>query len=517
MMSQRVKFVAAVAFATATSLAGIGLMESQGSTPVHAAPMASVQMPNMSLAKQLSHEFEMLHRAIKNSVVNVSVIKIIHSAGPSSQPMQPMQLPPQLQHMLPPGAFSLTPQPARSEKIFGTGSGVILTSNGYIVTNNHVVSDATSVKVRLADGRKFVASVVGTDPKTDLAVIKINATGLDPAILGNSAKVRAGDWVIAIGSPFGFRQTLTHGIVSAVGRTDVNIIAEHNPQLTGLTYEDFIQTDTPINPGNSGGPLVNMNGHVIGINSAIASTSGSFDGIGFSIPSNEVKYVTQNLIKYGKVVRGYLGISIADVRHSAIRKIAETFGFKGHHGVLIEQVEPGAPAATGGLRRGDIIIGLDGKKVRRINSLRDAIAMLHPGTKVALKVFRDGKVSSVAFAVGTQPATLAMANAGFAGAVPGPLASPKLGVTVSNVSARLAKLYGMSAPHGVLVTAVSSKSLLLADGVQPGDVILSVQGQPVDSPGAFQSALTKVNLAHGIRMSIRGKSGSERFIFVQKN
>lgn len=514
MISKRLKFSAAVAAATAVTLAGIGLVANEGSSTIRAASMPSVQMPRMSLAKRLSREFEAMHRAIKNSVVCISVIQEV----PQTVGSTPMQFPRQFQQMLPPGAFPLNPPQQKSvEKIYGTGSGVILTSNGYIVTNNHVVNDATSVKVRLADGRNYTAKVVGTDPKTDLAVVKINATGLQPATFGDSANVHPGDWVLAIGAPFGFRQTLTHGIVSAVGRTGVNIIAEHDPQLAGLTYEDFIQTDAPINPGNSGGPLVNMSGHVIGINSAIASTSGSFDGIGFSIPSDEVKYVTHQLIKYGKVVRGYLGISIADVRHSYVHKIAMTFGYKPHHGVLIDQVEPGSPAAKGGLRRGEIIIGIDGKPVMRMNTLRDEIAMLRPGTKVTLKLFDDGHITSTTFPVGKQPATLAMVGNSSSQTITGPAESQKLGVTVSPVTPKMAKTYGLSSPRGVLVTGLQSGSVLLGDGVGPGDIIVSVQGHPVNSPSQFSSIVEKLDLSKGIRMSVRGRSGSERYIFVQKN
>jgi serine protease Do len=514
MLSKRLKFTLAVIGATSVALAGIGLMAGEGASPIQAASMPSVQMPRMSLAKRLSKEFEALHRAIKNSVVCINVIQEV----PQNSVNLPMQLPKQFQQILPPGAFPLTPPSHKSvEKIYGTGSGVILSSNGYIVTNNHVVHDATSVKVRLADGRVYTAKVIGTDPKTDLAVVKINATGLQPATFGDSAKVHPGDWVMAIGAPFGFRQTLTHGIVSAVGRTSVNIIAEHNPQLAGLTYEDFIQTDAPINPGNSGGPLVNMNGHVIGINSAIASTSGAFDGIGFSIPSDEVKYVTHQLIKYGKVVRGYLGISIEDVRHSYVHKIAMTFGYKRHHGVLINQVEPGSPAAKGGLHRGEIIIGLDGKPVRRMSTLRNEIAMMRPGTKVTLKLFDDGNITSATFPLGKQPATLAMA-AGYPSQInTGPAESRKLGLTVSPVTPKTAKMYGLSSPHGVLVTGLQSDSILLEDGVEPGDIIVSVQGHPVNSPAQLDSVLKKLNIAKGIRMSVLGRSGSERYIFVQKN
>ena len=398
----------------------------------------------------------------------------------------------------------------------GTGSGVIISSTGYIVTNNHVVSDATHIRVTLADGRHYKATIVGRDPKTDLAVVKINATHLQPAILGDSAKVRVGEWVIAIGSPFNFKQTMTHGIISATGRTNVNIIADNDQKLRGLTYEDYLQTDAAINPGNSGGPLVDLRGHVIGINSAIATNTGSFNGIGFAIPANEVKAISHALIKYGKVVRGYLGVTIADIRHAEVRKIAGTFGYKGRHGVLINQVEPGSPAAKGGLKRGDIIVALNGRKVMNINVLRDEIADTHPGKDVTLSIFRDGKDQTVKFPVGTQPATRSMVAMSGGNAGGQTIAnSPTLGMTVSGVTAPIARKYGLPAPKGVLVTGVAPGSVAASVGISPGDLLLGIQGNPVNSPGQFTKVIHKVNLGSGVRMTLRSQDGSERFVFVQ--
>ncbi len=253
-------------------------------------PVLNLNNPDIVAARQLSRAFEEIQRSIKNSVVNINVIKTIK--GPAMQMHiqlppgfhQFFQIPPAPGVRIGPGPFLPTPPQGRAEKLYGTGSGVIIRANGYIVTNNHVVSHATSIKVTLADGRTYKAKLIGRDPKTDLAVVKIPVANLTPAVLGNSNNVHVGQWVLAFGSPFGLSHTMTQGIISAKGRAHVNIITAHNPKLYGLTYGDFLQTDAAINPGNSGGPLVNMRGHVIGINTAIATNTGSFAGIGFPFP-----------------------------------------------------------------------------------------------------------------------------------------------------------------------------------------------------------------------------------------
>ena len=505
------RLAGAMMAAAAISAAAIGGAGFFGTA--RAATAATVlSSPDLTVAQELSRAYEQLHNAVKNSVVNISVIKVIHQAGPQMH----VQIPPGFGNLFPPGAFPLVPGQGGggTEKLMGTGSGVIISKNGYIVTNNHVVSDATHIRVTLNDGRHYKATVVGRDPKTDLAVIKIKADNLQPATLGDSSKVKVGEWVIAIGSPFNFRQTMTHGIISATGRTNVNIIADNDQKLRGLTYEDYLQTDAAINPGNSGGPLVNLRGHVIGINSAIATNTGSFNGIGFAIPSNEVKAISHALIKYGKVVRGYLGVFIEDVRHREVRKIAETFGYKGRHGVLVNQVEPGSPGAKGGLKRGDIIVALNGRKVMNINILRDEIAATHPGTDVHLSIFRNGKDVTLSLPVGTQPATRGML-AMRGGGGPAMTQSSSLGMTVSAISPAAAKKYGLAAPRGVLVTGVNAGSVAASVGISPGDLVLSVQGQPVNSPAQFSSVIHKVDLKTGVRMTVRSADGSERFVFVQ--
>lgn len=513
---------AAAALAVGSILAGIrphgwGVWTATANAAMGGGPTPPINPSLVSSAESLSVAFQAVHDSIKNAVVNINIIKTVN--GPMQHGIGPLNLPPGFQKLLPPGAFPLVPQGQASpaEKIYGTGSGLIISPKGYIVTNNHVVAGASSIKVTLANGRVYKGTVVGTDPKTDLAVVKINAPDLTYATFGNSHQMKVGDWVLAFGSPFGFKHTMTQGIISAKGRKNLDIIGAHDPQLQGLTYQDYIQTDAAINPGNSGGPLVNMKGHVIGINCAIATNTGSFNGIGFAIPSNEVKYIAGQLIKHGKVVRGYLGVSIADVRHEQIHKVAETFGFHGHHGVLVEQVDPATPAAHAGLRRGDIIIAFDGKKVRSMNQLRDEVAMTHPGKKVTLGLFRNGKKINLTFAVGTQPATLAEVQMG-GGNFPGQSHQSKsLGISVAAVTPALARSYHLPAPNGVLIKTVNPNGVAASVGIRPGDLILSVQGHRVNSPADFVKALHQVNLAKGIRLSLRSPNGVERFVFVQKS
>lgn len=259
----------------------------------------------------------------------------------------------------------------------GLGSGVIVTDDGYILTNNHVIKDADEIKVKLYDKREFNGKVIGTDPKTDLAVIKINAKNLPAIRLGDSDKLMVGETVVAIGNPYGLNQTVTSGIVSAKGRANVGV----------ADYEDFIQTDAPINPGNSGGALVNIRGELIGINTAIFSTSGGYQGIGFAIPSNMAKTVMDSLIKKGKVIRGWLGVVIQPVTS----EIAEYFKLKEEKGALVGDVMPDSPAEGAGIKSGDVIVEYNGREVRDADHLKNMVAETQPGTDVRIKLIRDGK------------------------------------------------------------------------------------------------------------------------------
>ncbi len=276
------------------------------------------------------------------------------------------------------GPFTNPNQPQK-RKEFALGSGVIISKNGYIVTNYHVISGATKIIVKTLDGKQYTAKLIGSDPKTDLAVIKINAKNLHPITFADSNKVEVGDIVLAIGNPFGLRESVTAGIVSALNRDSIGLNA----------YEDFIQTDAAINPGNSGGALVDLKGRLIGINSAIISSSGGNNGIGFAIPSDMVKFVVKSLIEKGKVVRGYLGVYISNINASK----AKLYGID--HGVLVNQVQPHSAAAAAGLKPGDIIVAVDGEKVNNAAELRNLIAFKGAGTVVTLKVFRNGKYITV--------------------------------------------------------------------------------------------------------------------------
>ncbi len=302
------------------------------------------------------------------SVVNISTEKIIKTKIPET--FKRFFNDPFFQKFF--GPFSDIP---KEQKEYALGSGVIITKNGYIVTNYHVINGATKIMVKLHDGRKYKAKLIGSDPKTDIAIIKIKAKNLKPITIADSSKIKVGDIVLAIGNPFGLGETVTQGIVSGLNRNSIGLNA----------YENFIQTDAAINPGNSGGALVDLKGRLIGINSAIISRSGGNNGIGFAIPSNMMKFVVNSLIKYGEVKRGYLGVLISNIDSSK----AKLYGI--NHGVLINKVEPNSAASKAGLKVGDIIVAVDGEKVNNAGELRNKIAFKGPEAKVKLTIYRNGK------------------------------------------------------------------------------------------------------------------------------
>ena len=303
------------------------------------------------------------------SVVNISTVKTIETKIPEQ--FQRFFNDPFFKRFFP----GKTPDFSKKRKEYALGSGVIISKNGYIVTNYHVISAATKITVKTHNGKIYKAKLIGSDPKTDLAVIKIDANNLKPITFTDSNNIEVGDITLAIGNPFGLRESVTAGIVSALNRTSIGL----------NDYENFIQTDAAINPGNSGGALVDLKGRLIGINSAILSSSGGNNGIGFAIPSNMVKFVATSLITKGKVVRGYLGVRISNIDASK----AKLYGID--HGVLVNQVEPNTAASQAGLKPGDIIVGVDGKKVNNAGELRDKIAFKGAGSNVNLKVYRNGE------------------------------------------------------------------------------------------------------------------------------
>ncbi|HTN77915.1 MAG TPA: DegQ family serine endoprotease [Pirellulaceae bacterium] len=384
----------------------------------------------------------------------------------------------------------------------GQGTGVIISSDGYIVTNNHVVRGASLLTVRLSDGREFTGKVIGQDEKTDVAVIKIQAKDLLPVELGSSDAVQVGEWVLAIGSPFGLDQTVTAGIISAKGRANVGI----------TDYEDFLQTDAAINPGNSGGPLVNMQGEVVGINTAIASRSGGSMGVGFAIPSNMVKMVANSLMKEGKVTRGWLGAAIQDLNED----LAKSFEYASTKGVLVGDVVPGSPAAKAGLQAGDIVVKLNGQEMQHASQLRHAVAAMTPDTQTDLQIFRAGKTQSVPVVIGRLDASSAVS-------VNSPeeeseeATTDALGVTVQDLNAELAKQLGLQkVQSGVVVTNVESDSLAEQAGVQAGDVIASIGGQAVQNVAEYRAALQKHSVEQGVRVQV-SRDGVSRFVFLRTN
>jgi serine protease Do len=363
----------------------------------------------------------------------------------------------------------------REQKEFrqeGLGSGVIAGADGYIVTNNHVVEGADEIEVSLTDKRTFKAKVIGTDPKSDLAVIKIDASGLPTLPWADSAQLQVGELVLAVGSPFGLTQTVTMGIISAVGRANMGIV----------DYEDFIQTDAAINPGNSGGALVNLKGELIGINTAIFTRTGGYMGIGFAIPSNMAKSVMDSLIKYGKVVRGWLGVSIQEVTPD----LAKEFGVSETKGALVADVMDDSPASKAGFERGDIITEFNHKPVKDPTHLRSMVAESAPGTKTTITVFRDKRSKSLEVTLGELPKELAALRAtgeakgehALAGVEVGPLSRDDL---------RRLRIKG-----GVAVRRVDPSGPAAQAGLRAGDVIREINRKPVTSVEEFQRLVGKL-------------------------
>ena len=381
-------------------------------------------------------------------------------------------------------------------KVSGLGSGVIVTPNGYIITNNHVVDGADEIEVRLPSSDKdYDAEVVGRDAATDIAVIKIKATGLPAATLGDSAKIKVGDTTLAIGSPFGLNQTVTSGIISAVGRTDLRIVG----------YENFIQTDASINPGNSGGALVDNQGRVIGINTAIVSRGGGNVGVGFAIPINMAIGIVDQLIESGEIERGYLGVMLSNVSED----LAKGFGVE-PHGALVNEVMKDTPAEKAGLRAGDIIESYDGDDVSDVSHLRLKVAQSTPGSKKTVKILRDGKSKMLDIKIGKLPKE-AIAGSGWGDEGDSQLLE---GVKIDNLDAEKRQQFDVpSNASGVIVTAVDPSSLAAEAGLQMGDVIVEVNRREVNN---VSEALKARNDANGEVLLLRViNANGSRFIAIQ--
>jgi len=381
----------------------------------------------------------------------------------------------------------------------GLGSGFIISPDGTILTCNHVVQGAADVKVVLADRREFTAEIVGTDPKTDVAVLRVKADGPLPSLrLGDSDAMRVGEWVLALGNPFseGLRSTVTAGIVSAKGRSRI-----------GLTdYEDFIQTDAAINPGNSGGPLINLRGEAVGVNSAIASRSGGSQGVGFAIPIDLVRSVQRSLVDEGRVVRGWLGVYLGELTD----ELREAFQIDAATGVLVQQVAADSPAARAGLEDGDVILELDGAPVDDVRALRFRIAEMRPGTKVALGLLRDGGRRALTVELGElEDETRPLAQARQRGVL------DALGFTVGELTREWRAELGLDdTVEGVLVTDVRRTSPAEDEGLRPGDVILEVGRQPVRSRAGLLRAAEEVAAGEVLLLTVIS-GDTRRFVAIR--
>jgi serine protease Do len=388
------------------------------------------------------------------------------------------------------------PSGPKEQREGGLGSGVIVSPDGYILTNNHVIAKATDIKVMLADKREFPGKVIGADPKTDIAVVKIAATGLPTIPLGDSSKLQVGDYALAIGNPFGVGETGTMGIISATGRNGLDI----------EDYEDFIQTDAAINPGNSGGALLNIRGELIGINTAILSgNSGGNQGIGFAIPINMAKYVMDQILKNGKVVRGYIGVGIQEVTPS----LAKAFHVPPETGALVGSVEHDSPGAKAGLQRGDVITELDGQPISGPNDLRLRVGTMTPGTTVQLKILRNGEAREMTLTLGEGPGNKGSNNS------PGASEnSPMSGVQVDELNADTRQQLGLGPEvKGVVVTDVPDASPAAEAGLQRGDVIEQVNRQPVNSVADYQRLIRQAGKEPLVLLINRG--GTTTFMVVQ--
>jgi serine protease Do len=372
--------------------------------------------------------------------------------------------------------------PDQEMKQQSLGSGFIINKDGYIITNNHVVDDADEIKVKLSDGREFMAKIVGRDSKTDLALIKISSPfgNLPILALGDSDKMRVGDWVLAVGNPFGLEQTVTQGIISATGRV-----------IGSGPYDNFLQTDAPINPGNSGGPLVNLKGEVIGINSAIVPNG---QGLGFAIPSTLAKSITTQLREKGKVIRGWIGVTIQTVTP----ELAKSFGMKEAKGALVGDVVKDGPAEKGGIKTGDIIVSFDGKKLKTSNDLPRLVAETAVGKSVDVTVIRESKEVHLSIKVEqlTEEKIAEQSSA--------PVQS--FGMKVYNITPQLRQQFGTTEISGVVVVSVEQGSLATESGIQPGDVIKEVNRKTVRSLADYNESMGGIAKGQPVLMLLqRGK------------
>ncbi|MDR3567187.1 MAG: Do family serine endopeptidase [Syntrophobacteraceae bacterium] len=445
-------------------------------------PRAQTEQPNLVTA------VETVAKQAIPSVVHVEVTE----RQEITNPLAPFENEPFFKYF-----FGVPNLPKKLKReIFGLGSGVIIDASGHILTNYHVVGGATKISVVLADGRQFSGKsvkVVGTDPKTDLAVIQIIGKGPFPFLaLGNSDQVKVGQWVVAIGQPRGLSETVTQGIISAKHRTGLS-----EPS----SYQDFLQTDAAINPGNSGGPLMNLNGEVIGINSAILSQSGGFEGLGFAIPGNIAAYVSKELIAHGKVVRGWMGLTLQKITP----ELAKSFTLSNFKGALVSDVMKDGPADRAGLKRGDVIVAFQGNEVDNPSILRNSVSLTPPGTQVTLTIVRNGAKQNISMKIGNlQTQEVAVKNT----------LKREFGLTVRTITSKEANNYGLSSQVGVAVVDVLPESPFGKAGFQKDDIILQIANNQVDSPATLLTILDSLRGRNIKVLAVDHNSGQSTVVQV---
>ncbi|MBH0200569.1 MAG: DegQ family serine endoprotease [Nitrospira sp.] len=452
------------------------------SVPI-ARPVATAPQP--ALPGGSGQTFVDIAKAVKPAVVNIYATKNTgRGEGPHATPFDD----PFFRRFFGDEFFRKFEQQPKDRKERGLGSGVIVESNGLIITNNHVVGKADEIRVTLSDKREFKAKLIGNDPKTDIAVVRIDATGLPTVPWADSDRLEVGEFVLAVGNPFGLTQTVTLGIVSALGRAAG--IAE---------YEDFIQTDAAINPGNSGGALVNVRGELVGINTAIFSQSGGNMGIGFAVPSNMAQSIMGQLVQSGKVVRGWLGVSIQDLTP----ELASQFGLGDTKGVLVSDVMEDSPAKKAGFERADVIVEYDGKPMDSPAHLRNAVAQTPVGKKVTVKIIRDKKPKTIELAIAEQPKTMAQSGEEDGGESVTPTGVLS-GLDVRELTEELASRYGLkSGERGVVVVRVKPGTSAEEIGVREGDLIMEINREAVTSVRAYEKVAGKLPKDHPVLLLLK--------------
>lgn len=434
--------------------------------------------------KAFSDQFADIAESVTPSVVTITAEKVTKIQNPFGDFDFPFEF----------FGFDMPPK-EREFRSSALGSGVIV-QQGYVITNNHVIEDAEEIKIVLHDKREFKASLVGSDSKTDIAILKIDKENLPEAKLGNSDQLRVGEWVLAIGSPFSTRlgNTVTHGIISGLGRSGM--------QLT--TYENYIQTDASINPGNSGGALVNLDGEVIGINSAILSRSGGSNGIGFAIPINLAKKVMNDIVTQGRVVRAWLGVTIQELT----QELSESLGLKDVRGVLISDVMKDSPAESAKLQSGDVVLRVNDQSVPGPSELQLNIASRSPGETVRLDIIRDGKDKTISVKLGEMPEDDMQLAAATGGDI-------DLGFSVAENNEERASQYGLSSKKGVIISAVEAGSEAQRKGLKVGDRIVEIERKSVESIKDFEKALSEIEKDQVILMLVEVRGGGKRFVTLR--